>query len=124
MLALLIHENKAALLGPALAPPVGGFVSWYFSWRVMQFSIAAAALLALLAMSFLMPETSQPKARGVDKLEEDASKVVFLNPFKDLELLRSPNVLATVSSCMESVRLGLRQVSVHCRDRCACDRFP
>ncbi|KAI0026906.1 MFS general substrate transporter [Vararia minispora EC-137] len=84
----------AALLGPAVAPPIGGFVARYFSWRMMQLSIGVAAIFALGFMTAWMPETSQPGVRGVDKLKPGARRAVLLNPFKDLVLLRSPNILA------------------------------
>jgi len=65
--------------------------------------IVAAALFVSILLCF--PETSHPGARGIDKLQSESSlrlggdklrsgPVIFLNPFKPLMLLRSPNLFA------------------------------
>ncbi|PFH53524.1 hypothetical protein AMATHDRAFT_171409 [Amanita thiersii Skay4041] len=87
----------ACLIGPALAPPIGGFVAHYTSWRVMQFLLGVLGLCGLILMSLCFPETSHPGARGIDKLQPDERqswKSLFVNPFSPLELLRSPNLLS------------------------------
>ncbi|KAI0085893.1 major facilitator superfamily domain-containing protein [Irpex rosettiformis] len=84
----------AVLLGPALAPLVGGITAHYYSWRIMQLGLSLFALICLILTIFLQPETSQPGARGIDKAREKGEKdgLVYLNPFKSLWLLRSPNI--------------------------------
>ncbi|KAF5386894.1 hypothetical protein D9615_002116 [Tricholomella constricta] len=84
----------ACLLGPALAPPIGGFAAQYSSWRVMQIVIGAVGCFLFLCMALFFPETCHPGTRGVDKIPEDSSKLVFVNPLKPLALLRSPNIAA------------------------------
>ncbi|KAF9460888.1 major facilitator superfamily domain-containing protein [Collybia nuda] len=89
----------ACLVGPALAPPIGGFAVRYLSWRVMQLIIAFFGIMIYLAMLILFPETSHPGMRGIDKRRKkdpDArrSNIIFINPFRPLWLLRSPNLLA------------------------------
>ena len=100
-------STQAVLLGPALAPPIGGIMAHYYSWRIMQYALAAFAASNFLLTLLFQPETSQPGARGVDKLvaNEGKARWVWLNPFKCLSLLRSPNILFMV--CNE-VRLFLR----------------
>ncbi|KAF8163980.1 MFS general substrate transporter [Pholiota molesta] len=88
----------ASLLGPSLAPLVGGAVSHYFSWRIMQGSIGIIGLVAFFSMLLFFPETSQPGARGIDKLKiEEGPKwrkrFIFVNPLRPMLLLRSPNLL-------------------------------
>ena len=96
------YRIQACLLGPAVAPPTGGFVAYYYSWRIMQLALLISAVVAFFALYLWLPETSQPNTRGVDKSAEDvppeARKVqlVFLNPLKDLALLRSPVILSVV----------------------------
>ncbi|TCD62516.1 hypothetical protein EIP91_006790 [Steccherinum ochraceum] len=80
------------LLGPALAPVIGGFFAEYYSWRIMQLALCIAGLVTLTLVSLFLPETSHPGSRGVDKLEDGKPRWVWLNPFKGLALLRSPNV--------------------------------
>ncbi|PSR79166.1 hypothetical protein PHLCEN_2v7137 [Hermanssonia centrifuga] len=85
----------AVLIGPAFAPMIGGIMTHYYSWRVMQYGLLSFGILSFTLTYFLQPETSQPGARGVDKVLQANGKVswVWLNPFESLALLRSPNVL-------------------------------
>lgn len=65
----------------------------------MQGSLFVFALFMFLVFLAYFPETSHPGARGVDKVVEKGGKVrlVVLNPFSSLWLLRSPNVGLVVS---------------------------
>lgn len=47
-----------------------------------------------------MPDTSHPGTRGVDKEFDGEFKWVWLNPFKCLWYMRSPNLLALVSQLL------------------------
>ncbi|KAF8809327.1 MFS general substrate transporter [Phlegmacium glaucopus] len=87
----------ACLLGPALAPVMGGSAAFYYSWRAMQAFLGVIGLVEFGLMYFLFPETIQPGARGIDRLAlEDGlrhpAKFVFINPLRPLALLRSPNL--------------------------------
>ena len=64
----------------------------------MQYGLCGYAVVSLVLTIFLQPETSQPGARGVDRVLAAGGKVswVWLNPFRSLGLLRSPNVLLVV----------------------------
>ena len=63
----------------------------------MQALLGACGLLEFVLMYCLFPETSQPGARGIDKLAlEERAKFMFINPLRPLALLRSPNLLLTV----------------------------
>ncbi|KII89528.1 hypothetical protein PLICRDRAFT_109834 [Plicaturopsis crispa FD-325 SS-3] len=92
------------LLGPALAPLAGGLAAHYASWRVMQLSLGLSGLIAFVLMYFLLPETSHPNARGIDKLAAEEGlpegvtprKWVWVNPMGSLRLLRSPNLVAVM----------------------------
>ncbi|KAG5735451.1 hypothetical protein E4T56_gene12846 [Termitomyces sp. T112] len=83
---------SASLLGPALAPPVGGFFTQYSTWRVLQLvlGITGCGIFALISMFF--PETSHPGSRGIDKIPDGQSKIVFVNPMRPIALFRSPNL--------------------------------
>ncbi|KAF8802956.1 MFS general substrate transporter [Phlegmacium glaucopus] len=87
----------AVLLGPALAPFVGGFATHYYSWRIMQLASGVIGLMSFIAIVLFFPETYHPGARGVDKLDPSLHprwRPVLLNPLQPLWLLRSPNLLA------------------------------
>ncbi|KZT19170.1 MFS general substrate transporter [Neolentinus lepideus HHB14362 ss-1] len=90
----------ACLLGPALAPPVGGLVAYYASWRVMQLALFSAGLSALLMVVFFLPETIHPDVQGLQRYLREKGRGdkkwvwVWLNPFSSLWILRSPNVMA------------------------------
>lgn len=92
------NVSQAVLLGPALAPPIGGITAHYYSWRVMQFGLFLFALTCLVLTIFFQPETSQPGARGIDKarVKGEKDRFVFLNPLRSLALLRSPNIALPV----------------------------
>lgn len=85
----------AVLMGPPLAPVAGGLAAHYSSWRVMQYILAVCSLFAFTLLYFLLPETSHPGARGMDKLPPNKRRnFVLLNPLKSMTLLRSPNLTA------------------------------
>ncbi|ESK87314.1 mfs dha1 amino acid exporter [Moniliophthora roreri MCA 2997] len=86
----------ACLLGQSFGPFVGGFVAYYFDWRIMQLSLGGAGLVGFLWMLLGYPETSLPGSRGIDKQPQN---VVFkylprFNPFHTLGMLKSPNITA------------------------------
>ncbi|KAF7321557.1 MFS general substrate transporter [Mycena kentingensis (nom. inval.)] len=102
---------STSLLGNALAPVVGGWGARYASWRHVQLGIFVFGLLVLMGVVTLLPETSHPGSRGIDKLlkaEEDSEddrvrneisapqskwRWVWLNPFSCIYLCRAPNIL-------------------------------
>ncbi|KAF7777737.1 hypothetical protein Agabi119p4_3809 [Agaricus bisporus var. burnettii] len=89
------------LLGPALAPPVGGFMASYASWRIMQQLLGLFCLVAFVIIFLAFPETSHPGARGIDKVRQSGEVrrswlPRFVNPLKPLDLLRSPNICCAV----------------------------
>ena len=63
----------------------------------MQAGVGFAAALTYLIMHVGMPDTSHPGTRGIDKEFGGAFKWVWLNPFRCLRYMRSPNLLAMVS---------------------------
>ncbi|KXN87022.1 Quinidine resistance protein 1 [Leucoagaricus sp. SymC.cos] len=85
------------LLGPALAPFVGGFTTHYASWRVLQLGLGVFGVIGFVFMLFAFPETSHPGTLGVDQQPESSGRnswlPVFINPLSPLALLRSPNLL-------------------------------
>ncbi|KAJ7678887.1 MFS general substrate transporter [Mycena polygramma] len=91
----------ACLLGPALSPLAGGLAAHYSSWRAMQYILGISGAIGFILILILLPETSHPGARGVDKLMRET------NGAKNLWLLRSPNLLAvsTVGLPFSSVLL-------------------
>ncbi|KAL0950956.1 hypothetical protein HGRIS_007707 [Hohenbuehelia grisea] len=91
-----------SLLGPAIAPFVGGAATRYASWRALQAFLCGCGILLLLVMYRWFPETSHPGSRGVDKelpvAERRSFKFVWLNPLSGLYLLRGPTLLIVVLS--------------------------
>jgi MFS family permease len=117
----LKRGEQAVLLGPAIAPFIGGFAAHYSSWRILQAAIGLVALLVFFILTVFLPETSHPGERGVDKVNlakrkgkatsnTDGDEIeeggwgarvkdklpVLLNPFAPLWLLKSPNLLFVV----------------------------
>lgn len=98
-----LFNFQAILVGPAIAPLVGGLAATYYSWRLMQYILFGFSLVIWICVVILLPETAHPGTRGIDKLRaQDGSpakwRFVWLNPFKVLTLLKSPNLLLTVRS--------------------------
>lgn len=88
-----------AMLGPALAPVCGGLAAHYGSWRYMQYALGLFGLIAFLAVIVLLPDTTHPGTKGIEKyisVTGSTRKLFWVNPLSSLELLRSPNLLATV----------------------------
>ncbi|KAF8162629.1 major facilitator superfamily domain-containing protein [Crassisporium funariophilum] len=87
----------ACLLGPALAPIAGGSATFYYSWRAMQGLLGILGSIEFTVMYLFFPETSQPGARGIDKLLAHGGAKPhpgfrLINPLRPLLLLRSPNL--------------------------------
>ncbi|KAF8870318.1 major facilitator superfamily domain-containing protein [Infundibulicybe gibba] len=101
--AIGMFFGVSVLLGPTLAPPVGGAVARYASWRVMQLALAISGALIFVTMFLFFPETSHPGKRGIDQVQPVSTptlwrswKPFLVNPLRPLSLLRSPNILAVV----------------------------
>jgi hypothetical protein len=83
---------------------VPGYITHYYSWRVVHGILCLLGLVGLATFYFIFPETSQPGARGIDKMNaangiddsHSESSFIFINPLEPLRLLRSPSMLLTV----------------------------
>ncbi|KAI0353918.1 MFS general substrate transporter [Trametes cingulata] len=88
----------ASFVGPAIAPVAGGLATHYATWRAAQWAIFAMGVWAYILIVLWLPETLDPEV-AQKKLREAAGdggedkRFVWLNPFKSLALLRSPNIL-------------------------------
>ena len=112
MLALSLYIFQFVLFGPTLAPVVGGLMATYASWRAMQMFIFSMGLVAFIFVALFLPETSHPGTRGIDLLHaREVSeglgsspiktkrwRMVWINPFKSLVMLRGPVILFVVST--------------------------
>jgi hypothetical protein len=78
-----------------------GWTTEYYSWRVMQGMLGLVGLIAFIAVYYFFPETSQPGARGIDKMKatdgtNSSRSLIFINPLQSIWLLRSPIMLSMV----------------------------
>ncbi|CDO72082.1 hypothetical protein BN946_scf184962.g25 [Trametes cinnabarina] len=91
----------SCFVGPAVAPVAGGIATHYATWRAAQWAIFIMGLVPYIPIVFWLPETLDPEVARTKFLEASGGKegrrFVWLNPFKSLALLRSPNILITVS---------------------------
>ncbi|KAF8129158.1 major facilitator superfamily domain-containing protein [Boletus edulis] len=83
----------ATLFGLAIAPPVGGALSQYWSWRGFQAAVGVWSILQMLLLAFFFPETAYPGSRGIDRPRGSRKLFVWINPFRCLAFLRSPNIM-------------------------------
>ena len=81
-----------------------GYITHYYSWRVVHGMLCLVGLIGFTTFYTIFPETSQPGARGIDKMNaangidssSSSSSFIFINPLEPLWLLRSPSMLLTV----------------------------
>lgn len=78
----------------------------YFSWRYGQWGLFVLGLLVLIPVYFCLPETLDPEKRRRWGATEESKKPIFLNPFKSLGLLRSPNMVLVVSQSSLAGQIG------------------
>ena len=90
-------------------PSCVGLAAYHATWRYMQYILFICGLLAFFLVMLFLPETIQTRSME-DKMTEMTKgsaprrKWVWLNPFRPLSLLRSPNIMATVRSSFLLVR--------------------
>ncbi|KAF8553779.1 MFS general substrate transporter [Imleria badia] len=84
----------AALFGLAIAPPIGGAFAQYWSWRGFQFALGVWCIIQMLLLAFFFPETAHPGSRGIDQLRGPKKLFTWVNPFRCLSFLKSPNIMA------------------------------
>ncbi|OSD05260.1 MFS general substrate transporter [Trametes coccinea BRFM310] len=89
----------SCFVGPAIAPVAGGLATHYATWRAAQWAIFMMGLIPYIPIVFWLPETLDPEVARQKFLEASGGKegrrFVWLNPFRSLALLRSPNILIT-----------------------------
>jgi len=88
------------LIATTVAPFVGGYITHYYSWRMVHGILCLVGLTGFTTFYILFPETSQPGARGIEKLNagngiDSSTSFIFINPLEPLCLLRSPAMLLT-----------------------------
>jgi len=75
-----------------------GYITHYYSWRVVHGILSLVGLIGFTTFYFIFPETSQPGARGIEKMNaaNGIHSFKFINPLEPLWLLRSPSLLLAV----------------------------
>ncbi|KAH0830188.1 major facilitator superfamily domain-containing protein [Lanmaoa asiatica] len=68
----------------------------YWSWRGFQAALGMWGVIQMLLLAFFYPETAHPGSRGIDKERDPKKLFVWINPFRCLAFLRSPNIIAIV----------------------------
>ncbi|KAG8217168.1 major facilitator superfamily domain-containing protein [Butyriboletus roseoflavus] len=86
----------ATLFGLAIAPPIGGALAQFWSWRGFQAALGVWGVIQMLLLALFFPETAHPGSRGIDNERGSKKLLIFVNPFRCLTFLRSPNILAIV----------------------------
>jgi len=97
------------LFGATVTPFIAGWITHHYSWRVVHVILCLIGLAFVMTIYFLFPETSQPGARGIDKVKgtDSSRSFIFINALESLWLLRSPTMLST------GIIVTVTQVSVY-----------
>ncbi|KAF4614431.1 hypothetical protein D9613_003523 [Agrocybe pediades] len=100
----------AILLGPTLAPLVGGWgaAHWSSGWRTVQAVLGLAGAIIFFIVYFFFPETSHPGTRGIDKLRVDHSSNAPVGADSHLDTGARYNISneALVGACFTPAGLG------------------
>jgi len=75
---VIAYITTAYVLGPTLAPPIGGAVSDFFGWNAVFLLAAGVSLLVILLGGFVIPETHfvRKAGRGVVELAGDYVRLI------------------------------------------------
>ena len=75
---VIAYITTAYVLGPTLAPPIGGAVSDFFGWNAVFLLAAGVSLLVILLGGFVIPETHfvRKGERGVVELAGDYVRLI------------------------------------------------
>lgn len=78
----------------------------YWSWRGFQAALGVWGMIQLLLIALFFPETAHPGTRGIDKMQGPKRLFVWINPFRCIAFLRSPNIMAIVGFFFYQVNTG------------------
>ena len=75
---VIAYITTAYVLGPTLAPPIGGAVSDFFGWNAVFLLAAGVSVLVILLGGFVIPETHfvRKAGRGVVELTGDYVRLI------------------------------------------------
>lgn len=59
----MAYVSMAMTLAPLLAPSVGGLILQFFDWRMIFWALVVFAVVAILLIIFVLPETNGPEKR-------------------------------------------------------------
>ncbi|ORY89210.1 major facilitator superfamily domain-containing protein [Syncephalastrum racemosum] len=97
------YYTTGPMLGPALAPIIGGYLNLAFGWQSNFWFLAIAFFCVWLGILCFLPETWRPKASpqasvksGRASRKTKKASVRVINPLVAVKLLRYPNVVLVV----------------------------
>ncbi|WP_342641850.1 multidrug effflux MFS transporter [Rhodoligotrophos ferricapiens] len=73
--------NLIVMVGPGLAPVVGGALATMIGWRSIFYTLCALGLLTLVLAAWLLPETSQPSKREGQSLTRNYGQLLGSRAF-------------------------------------------
>ncbi|MEZ5775079.1 MAG: MFS transporter [Hyphomicrobiaceae bacterium] len=66
LVGALAFVTMPALIGPVVGPPVGGFLTTYFHWRLIFWINVPVGILGLVAATLLIPDIREPESPPLD----------------------------------------------------------
>lgn len=87
-------------IGPAFGPFVGGVIVTFTTWRVIFWVQSGLAVIALLLVIFVLPETMlRPRIKEIRETCGQHVRFVPINPLRPILLFKYPNLLLTGIAC-------------------------
>ncbi|KAI8885115.1 MFS general substrate transporter [Backusella circina FSU 941] len=83
------------LVGPAISPIIGGYMSQGVGWRSIFYFVAAYGIAVWLCILFFLPETWRPKAAlpGATQKSSTMERIKQINPLSSLRFLKFGNIV-------------------------------
>jgi MFS transporter, DHA1 family, multidrug resistance protein len=103
----IIASNISLLfsVGPAIMPPLGGYLQHAFGWHAIFYAIIAYAFFSILLIAFLIPETNQNIKRS------HLNPMIVLGGYKSIFLCRNFLTYAIASGLGIGIIIGFITVS-------------
>ncbi|HLI10968.1 MAG TPA: MFS transporter [Alphaproteobacteria bacterium] len=108
----MAYLTVPALIGPVLGPPVGGFITTYFSWRWIFFLNLPFGILGIVLVTRLIDNYREPDSWPLDWLGFILTSIALTCLMYDSDLVGNPASSSTVILLVLATSLGIGALAV------------